>query len=358
VVREETRGQDHRPGGARQGATRPDLPRGDAARAITLDGGTSTLRARLVNLATGTIETTARREVGAADTARGGSASALRGAVRDVIAEVDPAARAIGVVGSGMLTSELGIEAVAHVAAPAGLEELFAARRVREWTERGVRPLVLVPGVRTPAAHWSNGDLMRGEECETLGAWQALGRPPGPRLFLWPGSHTKLVGLDALGRVAWSHTTLAGEIWSAVARGTILAGSLDEPPPSDAWNEAALEAGADLAERRGLGRAAFAVRLAAQGRALDAAGLWSFWLGAVVGDDVASLTRPPSLLGAAGTIHVGGRQPQRGCYARRLERVVPGRVEILDDRISDAAAAWGALLAAGWLEPSVLVNSR
>ena len=81
--------------------------------------------------------------------------------------------------------------AVPHATAPAGLSELADAMVVRTIPEIGTWPIYFVPGVRTPAESgpdgWMRADLMRGEECETLGALSQLSR---------------LNGLDGTGRGA------------------------------------------------------------------------------------------------------------------------------------------------------------
>ncbi len=202
-----------------------------------------------------------------------------------------------------MLSAEVGLVAVPHVVAPAGPDELARGVVARTIPEVADRPILFVPGVRTPPADgpdgWAEADVMRGEECETLGALRLLfppspdPDPPSPtRAFVWPGSHTKLVEVDGQGRIVRSHTTLAGELTRAVARHTLLAASLPEALP-DGPDPEALEAGARLVGREGLGRAAFLVRVAALSGALDPLRRASFWVGAVVADDVAHLARHP-----------------------------------------------------------------
>ncbi len=316
-------------------------------RAVALDGGTTNTRARLIE--DGRIVATTRRAVGARDTAFSGGPGPLAGAVRACLDELELLAGGpLGpIVAAGMLTAEVGLVAVPHAVAPAGLEELARGLAVRTLPELGGRTVSFIPGVRTPAGPgpdgWAEADVMRGEECETLGAWTLLGRPPGRRVFLWPGSHTKLVELDDAGRIARSHTTLAGELWAAVAGHTLLAASLpaagavpERPDPE------ALEAGRRLVERSGLARAAFAVRLAALGGALGPESRAAFWLGAVVADDAANLLRHPILAGSDPLV-IGGRQPQRGLFTRWLKGRYAGPVEVLDDDQADRASALGAL---------------
>jgi 2-dehydro-3-deoxygalactonokinase len=328
--------------------------------AIALDGGTTNTRARLVDVARGQVVRTARRNIGVRDGVLSGQQgpTLLARALREAIAEVTAAIAGEGpelLVASGMLSSEVGLTTVPHVRAPAGLDELARAAVVRMLPEVSDRPIVIVPGVRTAAEAgpdgWGAADVMRGEECETLGAWQLLaGTAAAADLgrervaFLWPGSHTKLVEVEPEGRITRSVTTLAGELIQAVGRHTLLAASLPDELPERA-EAAAVEAAARLVERDGLGRAAFLVRIAALDGALAAAERASFWVGAVVADDVAHLARH-SILQGSSAVWVGGRQPLRDLYAQLLARRHAGPVHVLDDRVAESAAAVAAVAVA------------
>jgi 2-dehydro-3-deoxygalactonokinase len=250
-----------------------------------------------------------------------------------------------------MLTAEVGLRAVPHVLAPAGVDELARGAVVCDLPAIAEEPIVFVPGVRLPAGPgldgWAEADVMRGEECETLGAWIELGpaaRGTGDVAFLWPGSHTKLVAVDGGGRIVASQTTLAGEILQTLARQTLLAASLPAELP-EAPDAEAVDAGARLVARHGLGRAAFLVRVAALTSALDAPRRAAFWIGAVVADDVAHLVRHP-ILRAGVPVWVGGREPLRSLYARLLARHYPADVAALGDRLAEGASALGALAVA------------
>jgi 2-dehydro-3-deoxygalactonokinase len=203
--------------------------------------------------------------------------------------------------------------------------------------------------VRTPAAEgpdgWFEADVMRGEECETFGACAVLradGRiePGRATAFLWPGSHTKLVEVDAEGRITRSHTTLAGEMLQAVARHTLLAASLPADWPYEIDPEAAA-AGARAVAQGGLGRAAFLVRIAALSGALDERGRASFWIGAVVEADMISLLGHP-ILEPGRLVFVGGRDPLRALYAAGLARRHHGPVVPLELSLALSASAIGA----------------
>ncbi len=351
-------------------------------RAIALDGGTTNTRARWIE--DGRVVATARRHVGVRDTVLSerkpgesptdghlplagpdtSRAGTLATAVREAIAEVaatisapsPPAGSRIRpepdlIVAAGMLTSELGLLAVPHLQAPAGLAELAAAAVSRTVPEVGPQPILFVPGIRTPPgdgpAGWMSSDVMRGEECETLGALAQLrARRMLPRggpgvTFVWPGSHTKVVEVDGEGRISRSHTSLGGELIDAVSRHTLLAASLPASLP-ESLDAAAVDAGASTVEREGIARAAFLVRIAMLSRTLSPDERAAFWIGAVVGDDVRHLVRH-SIFTPCRPVWVGGKNPLRALYAGFLGRLHGGPVDSLDDELSDAASALGAL---------------
>jgi 2-dehydro-3-deoxygalactonokinase len=248
-----------------------------------------------------------------------------------------------------MLSSEFGLLAVPHVPAPAGLDDLARGVVVAGLPEIAEEPIYVVPGIRTAASDgpdgWFEADVMRGEECETRGAYSALrseGRiEPGQwSVFLWPGSHTKLVEVDFSGRIMRSHTTLAGELLQAAALHTLLAASLPETLP-DNPDPSAVAAGARAVERAGLGRAAFLVRIAALIGTLDPLERASFWIGAAVAADVLSLAGHP-ILTPGRPVWVGGRRPLRSLYAAGLTGRHHGDVVPLDDPLAESASALGA----------------
>ena len=70
--------------------------------------------------------------------------------------------------------------------------------------------------------------------------------------------------------------------------------------------------------------------------------LASFWVGAVVADDIGHLARHP-ILARSRPVWVGGREPLRSLYARWLAGLLEGPVTPLDDELSEAASALGAL---------------
>lgn len=181
----------------------------------------------------------------------------------------------------------------------------------------------------------------------TLGALTELSRRGqletgrGSLVFLWPGSHTKLVEVDEQRRITRSQTSLAGELIQAVARHTLIAASLPAELPLALDFELA-EVGARASQGQGLERAAFLVRVAALRGMMSPEQRAAFWVGAVVADDVGHLAGHP-MLASSPPVWVGGREPLRSLYARLLAGLLDGPVTPLDDELSEAASALGAL---------------
>jgi 2-dehydro-3-deoxygalactonokinase len=315
---------------------------------LAIDGGTTNTRARLFRGET--LIAVAARAVGVRNVAIGGTKDPLLRAVADCVAEATAAA-GVAPAGidlacaSGMLTSNVGLREVAHVAAPAGIDDLARHVVVEAFPEIFNLAIHLVPGVKTAPStpgpsDLSQVDILRGEESETFGILSPTGRR-GPIHLLLPGSHTKLVCVDAADRIAASYTTIAGEVMQALAEHTILSGSIAWPPPLPPdWS--AVDRGADFAARWGLLRGAFAVRLSdVVLREVPAARTW-FFVGVVVAADVEELTRASFWSGTTSVL-VGGREPLRSVYARLLARRGHGAIQCLDAATVETAAARGAL---------------
>jgi 2-dehydro-3-deoxygalactonokinase len=348
---------------------------------IAIDGGTTNTRARLVFGRQ--IIATARRAIGVRDNLPGrtrespetgcdqklattelkGDRSRLVQAIRDAIDDLlqsnSPLTHQVGsvaplrpeyIVAAGMLSSEMGLVAVPHVDVPAGPDKVARGVTLAQIREISELPIYFIPGIRTPADEgpdgWFTADVMRGEECETWGAYAMLSQSGEIQsgewhAFLWPGSHTKLVEVDGEGRITRSYTSLAGELLQVVAAHTLLAASLPGELPDEVDRDAA-EAGGRAVAHDGLGRAAFLVRIAMLTQALNAFERASFWIGAVVRSDLDSLVRQP-ILAPRRPVWIGGREPLRSLYVRWLDRLHAGAVTPLDDALSDSVSALGAL---------------
>jgi 2-dehydro-3-deoxygalactonokinase len=260
---------------------------------VGIDMGTTNTRAWLV--AGDRIVSRARSAVGVRDTAVSGSAAAVRTAVGDLVARLAETARRDEglapecVIAAGMVTSALGLAEVPHVPAPAGAAELAGGAQRHRFEELAGLDAWLLPGVRTgpptlDAAQIGAADVMRGEETLCVGLIVDGMLPVGARL-LNLGSHWKTIRIDGEGRIAGSSTSLSGELLHAAQTRTILSGSVPpDRPERISW--AFFRAGMAEAERSGLARALFCVRLLEQRTRSDPAERLSFLAGAFVGAEI------------------------------------------------------------------------
>jgi 2-dehydro-3-deoxygalactonokinase len=255
---------------------------------LAVDSGTTSTRAWVVD--SGKVLAGASTRGGAKDVARGQQRFDLLSEVRSVC---DGALGDSGrswddvqaVVAFGMITSELGLEEISHLEAPADRPALVDAMR-RRVDGTLPAPVYLIPGVRSNGPGLAEIDFMRGEETEVVGLL-SLGSVDPPILYLSAGSHTKFVGVDAQGRIDWSMTTLSGELLWALHRETILSELVD--PTGDLRDMGAVENGARLAEQAGISRALFAARLLNRVRGVGPDTCSAFVHGAVAGTDLLSL---------------------------------------------------------------------
>jgi 2-dehydro-3-deoxygalactonokinase len=297
----------------------------DAPPIVCVDVGTTNTRAWLVH----GERVFARREmaVGARDTARDGHNGRLKAALRETLqsllaerpAGVSPPSR---IAAAGMITSAQGLLDLPHVPAPAGPRDIAAAAQEAAFPDVSELPFLFVPGVRTverpgAARGMVTADVMRGEETLCLGLL-SLGLLPRSAALLNLGSHWKLVRTDGEGRVAWSVTSLSGEMIRAVREQTVLASAVPDGPLGEV-DRAALAGGMEEARRSGLPRALFAVRLfELSGRTTPAARL-SFLVGAFIGTELDGL-RATGALESGTPLVLSGGDKVGGAWTLALEQ--------------------------------------
>ena len=265
---------------------------------LVIDCGTTNLRVTAIGQAHDVLAVV-KADGGVRHTAIDGHNGRLRAMLRDSIASVltqcgvqpEDVSRCVAY---GMITSNMGLMELAHVAAPAGARELREAMREAVFPDIAPFPIAFIPGVRNFAGavdmeNFGAMDMMRGEETEAVGLYELL-RPQGEAVFILPGSHNKFVRMGADGEILGCMTSISGELLDAVTHHTILA---------DAVNRSFVDAGAydgDMAREgawecahSGLGRAAFAGRILNTLGQRSAGQIQSYLLGAVLALDVQAL---------------------------------------------------------------------
>lgn len=176
---------------------------------VAVDWGTSSFRLWLIDAA-GHVLGERRSDEGMTAAARSGFASVLQSHL-DALG----AAAHLPVVICGMAGARQGWVEAGYIDTPAHLSDILDRAVVVSGQSRDIR---ILPGIaqRDPGAP----DVMRGEETQLLGA---LGLDAaGAADVCMPGTHSKWVRLRD-GTVEGFATFMTGELFSAVARDTILA---------------------------------------------------------------------------------------------------------------------------------------
>lgn len=287
---------------------------------ITIDGGTTNTRAVLWK--DDMILAASAREVGVRDTAISDSVSPLRLAVKACVEEVMAQASISfsdleAVAASGMLTSNVGLVEIPHLAAPVTASML--AKGIRQVLLEDICPIPIsfIPGVKNQVSpvtmeSFEQMDMMRGEEVETFAI---LKEHPvrGSAVIVLPGSHTKFVAVDASGAITGCLTTINGELLSAVTHHTILAGAVGRKfADEEHYNSSMVLRGAAAAAGTGLGRACFSGRILSTFVTEEPMDIANFLLGAVLQGDVEALKNSEALAVTPETeIIIAGKNPLR-----------------------------------------------
>ncbi len=315
--------------------------------ALTIDTGTSNTRIRAWRDAC--LIGGAEAPVGVRDTARTGSHDILRAGIRDAIWEAlrtsDSNEGEVSLfLGSGMITSALGLHELPHIVAPARIDELAAGMRSALFADIVSSPIWFIPGVRHDAApvsidDASRMDMMRGEETEVIGLLARTGLSD-PMVVLLPGSHAKFVEVQADGTITRCLTTLSGELLDLLVHQSVLASGLKQGWPAT-LDPAAVIAGARLSRSEGISRAAFTTRALELFSSTSETGRFSFLLGTVLVQDLMSCQ---AAWLRAKKLVVCGRPTLQAAYAA-IARDVVGIETVMtpDQAMLDELAGHGAL---------------
>lgn len=220
---------------------------------ITIDCGTTNSRVYVTDPA-GVVAGRAAKKVGVKDTSITGSRDALMKGLSETIEKaVENAGVSDSDIGaifsSGMITSEIGLCELPHLAAPCGIKELA------EGMEQAVsldlyagKPVYFVRGIKNriektydnpfDAVGWL--DFMRGEETQTIGILEKTDVKL-PFTIVVLSSHTKFIPVNNKGEILGSLSTMSGQTYEAIKDNTFLGKSLvddgDDVEPGNYFNE-------------------------------------------------------------------------------------------------------------------------
>lgn len=288
---------------------------------ITIDCGTTNTRALLFD-AQHRLMHTEKREIGVRTTAINGNNEQLKQTVRECIHNLLVAGNISfdnikTIVASGMITSNMGLVEIPHLVAPVSVPELSAAMQKILIADICPIPISFVPGVKNLAGNidlnnMENMDMMRGEEVESCAIIKQLYQDQ-PMLLILPGSHTKLVAVDAHGRISGCLSSISGELLAAITQNTLIADAVNRAFVSTAdYDKEMLLAGYQQAKKNGLGRACFSTRIFSQFVSSDKTKAANFLLGAVLQGDIAAIKNSQILdINLNTSIIVAGKNPLR-----------------------------------------------
>lgn len=319
---------------------------------ITIDGGTTNTRVRILEKEK--IVGKASLPIGVRCTAITSRKEALLKGLRRIIDMALKEARVRQedihlAIASGMITSNVGVYELAHVASPAGVNELAAASRLVKVPEVLDVPIVFIPGIknncviREDLSNLEAMDIMRGEETETVGILE-LKSLDGPLTLILPGSHTKVVRVNEHNQITGCLTTMAGEIFTTLAANTILADSIPDTLVSYLDVDIFLK-GVAVSRDVGLTRGCFATRILSQFASIDGNRRASFLLGVVLGQDLTAI-KNSSACGCnwCDPVVIGGPQPLRQAmyWLLKTDPDITGEIVLLDDETVEMSTVIGA----------------
>lgn len=254
------------------------------------------------------------------------------------------------IVASGMIGSELGVCEIPRVTAPVSMKDLAdscVCKKIDKISR--LHPIYFIPGVqnnvKTDSISKANlMDVMRGEEVETFGIL-IRENINGPAIVILPGSHTKFVFLNENNQITGCETTMAGEILMQLTTSTIISESLNASYVYEIEKEW-LEAGADEAEKSGINRTAFKVRILDLFTRSTANQRCNYLLGAIIATDIKALMESAFYKNSRKVkILIGGTNSFSAGFAYLLKQKIKSdeEVRLLSNEAQANLAGYGAL---------------
>lgn len=296
---------------------------------ITIDGGTTNTRIRLV--CGGNVTDEILLSVGA-----GKGSVELKKAIKKGLCGLRQKAKqrfdaSECIIGSGMLTSELGICPLEHIKTPVGIAELNKTMARTEIPELSTKPFYFIRGVKTDDKCPENADMMRGEETELVGLAE---RPIKNCIYILPGSHSKIIETDSDGRIVDFSTMLTGEMIKSLAENTILVNSFNLGSAELCENY--LIKGFDYCDENGINKALFKVRVLRNVAHISEDEAYSFFMGVVLCGEVTEIIKK-----LTGRIVIGGQKQIKQAMIALLKAKCNCDIIAIDDSDAKNASSVG-----------------
>ncbi len=237
------------------------------------------------------------------------------------------------VLASGMITSEYGLFELPHLPLPAGLQDLHRAVYPVEISELFSRPTVFLRGVKSADPSLDAVDMMRGEETEVYGIYR---EDLPDAIYVLPGSHSKVIRFDEIGRICEISTMMTGEMLAALSAHTILSDAVSLSFKT--FDGAYLYKGYQNCEAYGLNHALFQTRLLHTQFQTSEEERYSFFMGAVLHDEVEQILRCEEK-----NIVIGGQKQLREALGAIIKERSDRNVLILSDQEVKSSVFLGAV---------------
>lgn len=302
---------------------------------ILIDSGTTNSRLRLYDRTSSKVLDSEKVRVGVRDTAISGNNHNLKAQLSEGITTLlsrnQLAPSDIGyIAASGMITSNLGIYEIPHVASPAGMDDFARCSKVIRLEEFLDIPCIFIPGMKNAVkldaadaddvlSMINDFDVMRGEEVESFGLLKQFD-VTGKGMMVLPGSHTKFVAVDEKKDLLYCLSTLGGETLHAIQKETILSSSLGANLVK-VVDKDMLKLGFEAAKKHGLTRAFYHIRLLDLFADLDANQRANYFVGSVIYNDLQALFQSIEEMDEIKWFIVGGSDPLRKVFTYLLQYV-------------------------------------
>lgn len=304
-------------------------------RYVTIDGGTTNTRVNLVEDGRIVAAKKLSRGAKAGIDDRDGLKKELKTAISQLLSENALCEEdVIRILASGMITSEFGLYELPHLNAPVGICELSESMAEVSFPEISKIPFVFIRGIKIDSEELGLFDMMRGEETEMMGLISLYGGEDC--VYVLPGSHSKIIRTDNIGRITSFSTMLTGEMLMAISQNTILKDAVDLT--MEDFDACYLEKGYRFANAEGLNKALFKVRILKNAFKKSASEVYGFFLGAILADEIDSI-----LSLDAKTVVIGGNRKIKTATAALLRSVSDKEILTVSDEDVEKSTAIGAI---------------
>ena len=298
---------------------------------ITIDGGTTNTRIRLVT--ENTCIDLLKFDIGAKNGIdnRKSLIQTIKQGINEILKNNHvPESEIERILASGMIASEFGLINLPHIPAPVSIADLHNNLCETIIEEISPIPFVFVPGVKCHCDSFESSDIMRGEETELIGLFRGEG------IYVLPGSHSKIISADNEQRIVEFNTMLTGEMIAALSQNTILKDSVNLQDAELDHNF--MLKGYEFCKQNGVNSSLFKVRILDTLFAQNKSEIYSFYIGVVLCNEIEQILRKNPK-----RIVIGGQNKIKQAMAVLLKNFSFAKVEIIDDEQAELAANNGII---------------